>query len=242
MSAGMRVNTYMSMNETVIGGSDPGSRTERAYQRLRAEILQGGLQPGERLRAADLDQRFNLGLTPIREALVRLGTEDLVLIESNRGARVRETSSEEFADLMKTRREIERLCLAESIRLGDSRWEAEVIAALHVLARTPLPDFSDPALTAEWEAHHRRFHAALVGACRSEWLLRFWNQLADHSERYRKIRLKGPLVARNVQAEHQAILDAVLRRDTEETIALMDAHLRDTEAAVQAAMGPPTRA
>ena len=47
---------------------------------------------------------------------------------------------------------------------------------------------------------------ALVSACGSEWLLQFWNQLADHSERYRKIRLHGPLVARNVQAEHQALL------------------------------------
>lgn len=241
MIASMRVSTYMPTNETVLT-ADPGSRTERAYQRLRAEILQGALAPGERLRAADLDARYDLGLTPIREALVRLGTEDLVLMESNRGARVRETSAEEFADLMKARREIERLCLAEAVRLGDSKWEADVIAALHVLTRTPLPDFTDPALTAEWEAHHRRFHAALVSACGSEWLLRFWNQLADHSERYRMIRLKGPLEVRNVQAEHQAILDAVLRRDTEETIALMDAHLRETEDAVQAAMGRAVRA
>ncbi|WP_256330382.1 GntR family transcriptional regulator [Variovorax sp. YR216] len=239
----MRVSTYMPTNESVLSGAaDPGSRTERAYQRLRAEILQGALAPGERLRAADLDARYDLGLTPIREALVRLGTEDLVLMESNRGARVRETSPEEFADLMKTRREIERLCLAEAIRLGDSKWEAEVIAALHVLTRTPLPDFTDPVLTAKWEAHHRRFHAALVSACGSEWLLRFWNQLADHSERYRMIRLKGPLEARNVQAEHQAILDAVLRRDMEETIALMDAHLRETEVAVQLAMTTPVQA
>lgn len=231
----------MQPNESVLrGASDPGSRTERAYQRLRAEILQGGLAPGERLRAADLDARFDLGLTPIREALVRLGTEDLVLIESNRGARVRETSPEEFADLMKTRREIERLCLGESIRLGDAKWEAEVIAALHVLGRTPLPDFSDSERTANWESHHRKFHAALVSACRSDWLLRFWNQLVDHSERYRRIRLKGPLLAHNVQAEHEAILDAVLRRDVNETIRLMDQHLCESEEAVKAAIEQKT--
>lgn len=226
------------MNQFVVEDSpvDAGSRTERAYQRLRQEILLGELAANERLRVADLEARFHLGLTPIREALARLASEGLVSMEANRGARVLEVSPTELADLMKTRREIERLCLSESIRRGDSRWEAEVIAALHVLGRTPLPDGSDSAKNLEWEAQHRRFHAALVSACGSEWLLRFWNQLMDHSQRYRKVRLKGQLMARDVQADHQAILDAVLRRDADAAVALMERHLLDTEKAAHAAM------
>lgn len=226
------------MNEFVVEDSpvDAGSRTERAYQRLRQEILLGELAANERLRVADLEARFHLGLTPIREALARLASEGLVSMEANRGARVLEVSPTELADLMKARREIERLCLSESIRRGDSRWEADVIAALHVLGRTPLPDGSDSATNLEWETQHRRFHAALVSACGSEWLLRFWNQLMDHSQRYRKVRLKGQLMARDVQADHQAILDAVLRRDAAAAVALMERHLLDTEKAAHAAM------
>lgn len=216
---------------------DSAPRTERAYQRLRREILQGELAPNDRLRAADLEARFELGLTPIREALARLASEGLVSMEARRGARVLETSPAELMDLMKTRREIERLCLTQSIQLGDAEWEADVVAASHVLARTSLPDLADPsAISSVWEANHRRFHTALVSACGSEWLLRFWNQLVDHSQRYRKIRLKGPLVARDVQAEHQAILDAVLKRDAQLAVALMDSHLRETEEAVKAAL------
>ncbi|RIX76061.1 GntR family transcriptional regulator [Acidovorax cavernicola] len=227
------------MNQSAVDDApmDAGSRTERAYQRLRQEILVGELAPNERLRVADLEARFELGLTPIREALARLASEGLVSMEARRGARVLEASPAELADLMKTRREIERLCLTESIKRGDSKWEAEVLASLHVLGRAPLPDFGDrSAMASEWEAHHRRFHAALVSACGSEWLLRFWNQLVDHSQRYRKNRLEGPLVARDVQAEHQAILDAVLRRDADAAVALMDRHLRDTEEAALAAL------
>lgn len=224
--------------------ADAASRTERAYQRLRQEILLGELASNERLRAADLEKRFELGLTPIREALARLASEGLVLNEVHRGARVLETSAAELTDLTRTRREIERLCLTESIRRGDSRWEAEVVGALHLLNRTPIPDFNgSQALATEWEARHRGFHTALVSACGSEWLLRFWNQLADHSQRYRKIRLKGALVARDVQAEHQAILDAVLNRDAESAVGLMDRHLLDTDVAVRAALGfPPSDA
>jgi GntR family carbon starvation induced transcriptional regulator len=227
------------MNQFVVEDNalDAGSRTERAYQRLRQEILLGELAANERLRVADLEERFQLGLTPIREALARLASEGLVSMEARRGARVLEISQAELADLMKTRREIERLCLTESIQRGDSRWEAEVVAALHLLGRTPLPDGSDGSATGlEWEAQHRHFHAALVSACGSEWLLRFWNQLMDHSQRYRKVRLKGPLMARDVQAEHQAILDAVLRRDAATAVALMERHLFDTEKAAQAAL------
>ena len=54
------------------------SQTERAYRRLRNEILHGDLMPGERLRANDLQDRFQLGLTPIREALTRLSSENFV--------------------------------------------------------------------------------------------------------------------------------------------------------------------
>lgn len=219
------------------------SRTERAYERLRQEILRGELAPNERLRAADLDKRFHLGLTPIREALARLGSEGLVAVEAHRGARVVESSIAEFTDLMKARREIERLCLSDAIEHGDAHWEAGVVAALHVLQRTPLPDFSRPdALASDWEDRHRQFHASLVGACRSQWLLRFWNQLTDHSQRYRKIRLESThLVARDVNAEHQAIVDAVLARDTQAAVSLMERHLSETERAVlhAAANGTP---
>ena len=112
------------------------------------------------------------------------------------------------------------------------------MASLHMLAHVSLPDLGgSSAMSSEWESQHRRFHEALVSACGSEWLLQFWNQLADHSERYRKIRLLGPLVARNVQAEHQALLDAALRRDAGALIALMEQHLLGTERAVNTAMG-----
>jgi GntR family transcriptional regulator, carbon starvation induced regulator len=213
------------------------SQAERAYRRLRAEILHGDLMPGERLRAADLQDRFQLGLTPIREALMRLSSESLVEAETNRGSRVTEASLGEFADLMATRRIIERACLSAAIRHGDAAWEAEIVAAMHLLSRTPLPaDADDRSAAAQWEVQHRRFHGALVAACSSAWLLRFWNMLADNSERYRKVRLlhhrETRAEVRDVTSEHREIMAAVLDRDIERASALMDAHLAATEKSV----------
>jgi GntR family carbon starvation induced transcriptional regulator len=215
------------------------SHAERAYRRLRSEILYGDLMPGERLRAAELQDRFSLGLTPIREALMRLSSENLVEVDPNRGSRVSDASLAELADLMATRREIEKLCLTSAMTHGDTAWEGEIVAALHRLSRTPLPSSTDDREAAtQWEAQHRSFHFALVSACQEKWLLRFWNILTDHSERYRKYRLlqrqESPAVPplRNVNEEHQALMEAVLKRDIPTAIRVMQAHLNATEQSV----------
>ena len=87
-----------------------------------------------------------------------------------------------------------------------------------------------------WEAQHRRFHLALVSACGSAWLLRFWSTLADHSERYRKVRLlhrhEAQAEVRDVNSEHAAIMEAVLKRDAARACDLLDAHLSATETSV----------
>ncbi|MBL8588444.1 MAG: FCD domain-containing protein [Methylobacteriaceae bacterium] len=222
--------------------ADDLSLSERAYRTLRGEILHGDLMPGDRLRAADLADRYQLGLTPIREALMRLASESLVEGETHRGARVTSASLAELHDLMATRRLIERACLAAAIARGDAQWEADIVAALHLLTRTPLPrDASDRDGAALWEQRHRRFHHALVAPCGSDWLLRFWNTLADHSERYRKIRLlshrEAAAEVRDVNAEHAAITTAVLARDVAAATGLMDAHLGATETSVARLLG-----
>jgi GntR family transcriptional regulator, carbon starvation induced regulator len=216
---------------------DTLSLAERAYRTLRGEILHGELRPGERLRAADLHDKFQLGLTPIREALMRLASENLVEAETNRGARVSGTSSADLHDIMSTRRAIERLCLTAAIANGDAAWEAEIVASMHVLSRMLLPaSKSDRVAAARWELQHRRFHLALVAACGSPWLLRFWSILVDHTERYRKLRLlhhrEATAEVRDVNAEHRGIMDAVLDRDVESANALMDQHLQATETSV----------
>jgi DNA-binding GntR family transcriptional regulator len=153
---------------SIMETADELSQSERAYRVLHREILHGAVMPGERLRAADLHERYDLGLTPIREALMRFTSKSLVEGEANRGSRARDVSIAELRDLMGTRREIERLCLTASIARGDAQWEAEIVASLHLLSRTALPTSdADIEAAAQWETLHRRFHIALIAACDS---------------------------------------------------------------------------
>ena len=216
---------------------------DNAYDVLRHEILHGDLLPGQRLRVADLRERYKLGLTPIREAIMRLSSEGMVTNEANRGARVRETTLEELHDLMQTRREIEELCLTKAIAQGDAEWEAEILRTMHLLARAPLPQTpEDRETAAAWEVLHGRFHYALVAAAGSAWLLEIWGELAAHAGRYRRLRILNyrdrAADVQDVIAEHREIMEAVLSRDTTRAVALMNRHVSNTEAAVARLLAP----
>lgn len=217
---------------------------ERALKLLREEVLAGRLAPGARLRPNELQRRYGLGLSPIREALTRLSSEGLVVAEGQRGFAVGAVSLAELEDLSRTREHIESLVLTDAIARGDAAWEAGIVAAFHLLSRTPIPrDPADGAAAARWEASHRAFHQALVSACSSPWQLRFHAQLVDHSERYRRVRLfhgtRPRQLARDVEAEHRAIMEAVLAKDTKRATGLMTEHLRRTTALVAEAWQAP---
>ena len=125
--------------------------------------------------------------------------------------------------------EIEKLCLAEAIRHGDLEWEGSIVSAFHRLSRVPERDPDQPGrLHHEWTLNHESFHRNLVAGCPNQWLLRMHQLLYQQSERYRQ--LSAPLGGdgRDVKAEHQALVDAVLDRDVQKAQQIIADHLRKT--------------
>lgn len=57
---------------------------ESVYDTLRSEILALALQPGQLLDETTLAERFDMSRSPVREALIRLAGEELVVTLSNR--------------------------------------------------------------------------------------------------------------------------------------------------------------
>ena len=217
----------------------------QAHDLLRRDILSGTLTPGQRLRTKDLQARYGLGLSPLRESLQRLSAEGIVVNDAQRGFAVAPVSVAELRDLTVARTALESTMLPMAMQLGSADWEGDIVAAFHRLSRTPLPN--DPAAMADaslWELRHRSFHHALVAGCGSPWLLRLHGQLVDQSERYRKIRilhhLESQAQVRDVNAEHQAVMEAVLRRDATQAVALMTQHLVATSDATARLMAPPS--
>src|ERR1700724_4561537 len=79
------------------------TRTEQVYEVLRSELLNGVLQPSQKLKMVELTERFGVSQSVIREALTRLTEQRLLVATPQRGFRVRGLSIEDIAELTKSR-------------------------------------------------------------------------------------------------------------------------------------------
>jgi DNA-binding GntR family transcriptional regulator len=96
----------------------PGTYIEAVQQRLREDIVSGRLAPREKLRLAELKTRYEMGSSPLREALSRLVGEGLVTFEGNKGFRVRGLSREDLADIAYMRTAVETFAIRTAIERG----------------------------------------------------------------------------------------------------------------------------
>lgn len=199
------------------------------YERLRADILKGNLEPGLKLRLQVLKQDYDVGNSPLREALNRLSENGMVVREENKGFRVAPTSVEELEEMIRTRCWLEEIALRESIKNGDEHWEESVVLAFHRLTRVTAAG-KDPLYytSREWEQRHREYHLAVLSACRSDILLGFCTQLHEKTLRYRNLAAVIEYRERHELEEHRAIQDAVLNRDADLAVELLNKHFRVT--------------
>jgi len=209
--------------------ADAAPLSEAALDALREDILSGELPPNTRLRMSMLRKRYDIGASPLREALSRLVADNLVVSLQRRGFVVAPVSLQDFRDLTNLRKLLEKEALVLSLQNGDDKWEAGIVAAYHQLNRAQdRLDPADPQGFNEWESLNQAFHDALVAACGSAWLLRARNTAYICSERYRRICLSIKSISRDVKAEHEELLNAALARDAEAIKWLISKHLEAT--------------
>lgn len=216
-----------------------GSLTQATYERIRLDILECRLRPGERLKIGDICNTLAVSLGAVREALSRLTSEGLVTAEPQRGFRVAAISAADFDDCARTRAEIEQLCLRTAIARGDLAWEAHVVAAFHRLIGTPRePDIRTGQPDEAWAYAHGDFHEALTSACGSPRLMGVRSQLHLHYERYRRHALPftDRLKLDEIDREHRALTDAAIARDTPRALAIMVQHIESTTKTLRAGL------
>lgn len=204
--------------------------TEAAYDALRTDIIRGRRAPAERLRIERLKQIYEVGPTPLREALQRLSADGLVTAHGNRGFSVVGLDICEFEDLNIARTAVEKEALRLSVARGDEAWEAGVVSATYRMGKADaLLARSGEGTLDSWEAANEAFHRAMVAACGSNWLLRIRKNLHDQCERYRRASVYLRRGTRDLHSEHQAIAEAALARDAEALCALTESHYNATE-------------
>ncbi len=206
--------------------SPSGTFAEKAFLTLRADILAGRLRPGEKMNVERLKDVYGVGATPLREALSRLSSMELVVAEGQKGFRVAPVSLRNLLDITKTRAWIETVALQAAIARGTTAWEASIMASLHRLEGCSSAD--GQALSDDWYRENRAFHDALVATCDSAQLMAFRAQLYDLSDRYRRLSVVEGTAGRDLDAEHRTLMAAVLGRDAATASRLVEDHFIET--------------
>jgi DNA-binding GntR family transcriptional regulator len=199
------------------------SLADDVTDRLRDAILHGSFKPGEPLREEQLAASLDVSRGPVREALVQLEREGLVIVRRHRGATVARLSRADVEEVYSLRLAIERLAMQQAVSNAteeDFAAMAQVIDAFReVFARGP----SAPAI-AELDV---RFHDLIYRAARHQRLYDCWSNL--------RAQIYIFLLSRNVVnpdfrivtvQTHQDILDVLRTRDEQQALQVIEDHLR----------------
>ena len=213
------------MQSEGLGGAVTAA-ADRAYGALRAGILDGRYGFGDKLGEIEIAEELGLSRTPVREALRRLGSEGLVEVLPNRGARVRTWTAQDLEETYELRAVLEGL----AARRAAARMDPAALDEMDRLAATMMT--VDPSLGhrpagdfAELAALNARFHELIVTAAGSAQLastLQGLVQLPLVMRTYR--RYTAAALARS-HSHHREIVDALRARDGGWAESVMRSHV-----------------
>jgi DNA-binding GntR family transcriptional regulator len=202
------------------------SKKEKAYQAIKQAIIIGGLEPAKIYTISELSEKFEVGRTPAREALVILASEGLIVPIPRSGYQVKSISVQDLMEIFHLRRvlEVEGVGLAAE-RITDSdiklleennRQEQEIATSLNS-SETPEKYRKGFDLNLE-------FHLTIARASGNNRLVGLVDNLLNELER---VLAHDPYLAEPYQ--HGEIIDGLKRRDKLGSQDMMKKHLEETK-------------
>jgi DNA-binding GntR family transcriptional regulator len=205
-----------------------GGAAAVAHERLRDEILAGRLPPGQTLSENEVAHRFGVSRTPVREAMIRLESEGLVIVRPQVGTTVAPIDLEAVADGQFVREAIEcrtvalaaqRATAADARALrAQLREQARVAAGGDSAAFVPLDD---------------RMHRTLVAMAGRPRIWRAVEDVKAQLDRVRFLSLDHPGWLAAIHRQHEEIVERVLAGDADGAAAAMAQHLRAVFASIE---------
>lgn len=203
------------------------SKAGHVLDLLRADILSNALAPGQKLTFQFLGQRYEAGLSPLREALCQLVGLGLVKLENQRGFSVAPMSGEDLVFIIAMRRHVETEGLRLSIRNGGESWRRQLRQAISSFDEVGAMAGDLSPIDQPWSDAHRRVHYTYISACGSHALLHLFGQVHDQFVRYRHITLPTHSWMAATARDHDEIAAAAMAGDESTAIARLNAHLND---------------
>jgi DNA-binding GntR family transcriptional regulator len=198
---------------------------DQVYERLMELLLDGTLHSGDPISIDGTARHLGVSPTPVREALARLESTGNVVRVAMRGYRVPEMpDAKEIADIMDARLLIESR-LAE---LACARADPDLLDALAeaIEQQERAPHTSDAAAIREYHRADERFHRLIAEHAGNGALLRAYDALGGHGQRFRLFIGVGVRDSTHAIAEHRELLAALRRGYCPEVYRIMHEHIR----------------
>ena len=197
------------------------------YSELHTAIVSGALSPGERLVEEELAERLGASRGAVREAILRLAHDGLVVRERNRGARVRRFTLQEAVEILEARAALESLAAgyAARRRTDDEARELETLA--NEMRRLHAED-QWLAMSERNAVMHRRILEISGHRVSRDICARLHSQMV----RFQFRTVLAPGRSERSLAEHQRIVEAIAAGDRAAAEAAMRAHLTNVGAAL----------
>jgi len=201
-----------------------GSSSKNVYDTLRTEILELKLPPGQLLDETSLADRFELSRSPIREALIRLAADGLVVTLPNRSTIVAPLEISAFPKYVEALSIAQRICtrLAAELR---SEEDLSIIATRQKEFEAAVSSCNHMAMSET----NKNFHLAIANAGRNPYLISFYERLLDEGRRM--LHLHFEYLERTndgylLTDEHDQLLEAIRNQDVEQADRLAMDHTR----------------
>ena len=198
------------------------------FERLRHDIIALTLAPGTVLSRAELQGRFGLSSTPVRDALMRLQEEGLVDVFPQHATVVSPIDLDKARQGQFLRRSVE----LEIVRALASKPDAAVVERLRSLIRRQSA-FAKLGEHAAFTSADQAFHKAMFDSANVSDLWHVVNRHGGHIDRLRRLHLPVPGKMRDVVRDHKAIVDAIASGKPEEAQLRLRDHLSRSLAFVE---------
>jgi len=199
--------------------------SDKTFQQLRSDIVEGGIVAGSKLNEAELASRYSVSRAVIREAINRLETCHLVERKPNVGAKVVELSAQGLKELYQVRQALEGMAArqaAEHMSEGDIH---ELQALLNSHFNTVKTGETYYQEAGDLDFHYR----IILGSNNKQLISLLINGLYHLIRMYRvQLGMAGPRVTTAFD-EHRHIVQAIANRDAELAEILMRRHIQYTE-------------
>lgn len=220
------ITSVSTFTDAAVAAPDDPARnpSKAAAYWLKRDIVRGVFAPLERLKVEQLVKFYGIGHSPVREAILLMSSTGLVIHEHQKGYRVAPVSLADYDDVLALYLRLYKLAISVALELGDQDWEERVVVQALRSARVPvtLPD-GDPEDRERWQRAYWEYHGQLLAGCGSPLLMQLLGDIGFRLERY--VNLFGDLESdrgRDHHAEQKAIVDAVVARDKDLTMRLID--------------------